>query len=500
MQPNAKDVLKAGAIVSVSSIVGRALAFLSGVVIAPAIGPAGYGLFVLCRDLCLTGSMFCRSGFPIGIIRKIRESKGNSLLQSSYIVHAFYISGTISLLLMLFAWVWGGNYLATNVFPDERFSSTFRVMVLLVPLLTFLDLLNACYRAYFKVQKSSIVINIGQPSTRLLLIVCLFIFSMDLRVVIWGTLLSYLLAVGYLLYDSRNWLLNNLFSPKHLPKINIRNFWSYSFVIAITGSVNLLMDKMDGFMIGYFNGSEEVGNYAIIKIAVPVIILFNGAFNSLLGTTIAALAADNDYGGMANAMQQHSRWMVISSFPLFLVFAVWGKDLLLIFGKAFTLPTATIILLAGGQLIVALFSSVGFALSMTKNYQAELPVSLLGLFINACLNYILIPEYGIIGAAIATVIAILTVNIVRLTIVCKLYHFFPFDRWVVPPMLLAFVSVLTTWYLRNWIGDSTITGAIIASCFFSILYLLLLYFFGLNPADNELSKTIIRKMKTKIAL
>ena len=499
MQPKAKDVLKAGAVVSVSKIVARILAFMSGLVIAPAIGPAGYGLFVLCRDLCQTGTMFSRSGFQIGVIRKVRESEDNPLLQSSYIVHAFYISSTISLLMVLFVWFWGENYLATNVYPDERFPSAFRVMVLLVPLLTFFELLNGCYRAYFKVQKSSIATNIIQPSIRLLLIISLFTFTLDLRVVIWGTLFSYLLTVCYLLYDSRKWVLNNLFSPKHLPRINIRSFWGYSFVLAITGSITQLMSKMDSFMIGYFNGPEDLGKYAIIKLAVPVIVLFNAGFNSLLGPTIATLAADKNHKGMAHAMQQHSRWMVISSFPLFLLFVFLGKDLLLVFGKAFTLPPATIILLSGEQLVIALFSSVGFALSMTKNYQLALPVSLLALFINVCLNYVLIPKYGIIGAATATIVAVLIANFVRMSIVCKLYNFFPFDKWIVPPMLLAFVSVFISWYFRNWLGDSTITGAVIASCFFFLLYVILLYFFGLNPADKKLSKAITRKLKTKIA-
>ncbi|MBM9514809.1 oligosaccharide flippase family protein [Desulfogranum marinum] len=497
-QPKAKEVLKAGAVVSLSLIVRRILTFLSGVVIAPAIGPAGYGLFVLCRDLCQTGSTFCRSGFPIGVIRKVRENEGKPLLQSSYIVHAFYISGAISLLLMLFAWFWGENYLATNVYHDERFSSIFRVMVLLVPLLTFFELFGGCYRAYFKVQKSSIAINIIQPSTRLLLILFLFTFSVDLRGVIWGTLLSYLLTICYLLYDSRKWLLTKILSPKHLPKINISRFWGYSFVIAITGLLTQLLDKIDIFMIGYFNGSEELGKYAIIKLAVPVIILFNGAFNSLLGATIAALAADKNYKAMAHTMRQHSRWMVICSFPLFLIFSIWGKDLFLVFGKAFTLPTAAIVLLSAGQLTIALFSSVGFALSMTKNYKAELPTSLLGLFINVCLNYVLIPKYGIIGAATATLIALLTANIFRMFIVCKLYNFFPFDRWVVPPLLLSFASVLDVWYLRNWLGDSTITGAVIASCFFFFLYILLMYFFGLNSSDKILSRVIIKKLRNKI--
>ena len=41
--------------------------------------------------------------------------------------------------------------------------------------------------------------------------------------------------------------------------------------------------------------------------------------------------------------------------------------------------------------IGSLFSSVGFSISMTKNYQLELTVSLLALIIGVCLNYVLIP-------------------------------------------------------------------------------------------------------------
>ena len=490
--------LKIGLLASTSTLAGQIIAFVSGLVVARTIGPNNYGLFILCRNLCQTGSIFSRSGFEIGMIRKIHDNKGNPLSQSSYITKALYISGAISFSLLLLVWLWGSTYLSTNIYHYNQFTSTFNIMVVLIPLLAVFRIYIGLYRAYYKIQQSVIAENILQPFSRLLIILVLFVFSIDLWTVIWGTLLSYLFVTYYLIYDAKKWIKIYFFTPRLLPKINIGSYWRYSFLIALTSSVNLLLTKMDSFMIGYYNGTEEIGKYAIIQLTVPVIAIFNGSFNQLLGPTIAELASEKNHEGMASAIRQHTRWMVIGSFPLFLIFTSFGKELLLIFGKDFTLPAMTITLLAGGQLVTALFSSTGFLLSMTKNYRYEFPVLLLALLINFFLNYLLIPKFGITGAASATLVALCVANILRVVIVSKIYHFFLFDRWMLFSPVLATISLSITLLTRSVLQDSTILGAYISSFYFCILYIIILNVIGLSPDDQKISNGIVTKLRKKI--
>ena len=490
--------LKIGLLASTGRIVSQIISFVSGLVVARTIGPNNYGLFILCRNLCQTGSIISRSGFELGVIRKIHENKDKPLSQSSYIANALYISGAISFSILLLVWLWGSKYLSTNIYHNNQFTSAFNVMVILIPLLATFHIYIGLYRAYLKIQQSVIAESILQPISRLVIILVLFIFCTDLWAVIWGTLLSFLFATCYLIYDAKKWIKIHFFAPKLLPKINIGSFWRYSFLIALTSSVNLLLTKMDSFMIGYFNGTEEIGKYAIIQLTVPVIVIFNGSFNKLLGPTIAELASEKNHQGMASAIRQHTRWMVIGSFPLFLIFASFGKELLLIFGQEFTLPAMSIILLAGGQLITALFSSTGFLLSMTKNYKFEFPVLLLALCINIFLNYLLIPKFGITGAATATLVALSMANILRVAIVCKIYDFFPFDRWMLSPFILSTISLSIILFARSALQDSTITGAYISSFCFCILYVIILNVIGLSPDDKKISKGIIIQLRRKI--
>ncbi|MFV0268565.1 MAG: flippase [Draconibacterium sp.] len=499
-QINAEDSaqkIKTGFLASAGNIVSRIFSFLSGLIVARAIGPNNYGLFVLCRNLCQTGCIFSKSGFDLSLIRKIRENKDNALLQSSYITSALYITGAISFSLVLLTWLWGSRYLATNAYHYDQFIPVLNVMILLVPIFAVFQIFIGLNRAYFSVKQSIIAENLLQPSSRLLLIIILFFFCSDLWAVILGTLLSYLLVSCYLIEETRKQITIHYFPPKQLPKINISSFWRYSFMIAITNSVGLLLTKMDSFMIGYFNGPEDIGKYAIVQLTVPVIVIFNSSFNKLLGPTIAEFAAENNHQGMAASIKQHGRWMAIGSFPLFLIFAAFGKDLLLVFGKDFSLPTATITILAGGQLVTALFSSSGFLLSLTNKYKFEFPILLTALLQNIILNYLLIPKFGIIGAAGATLASLFTANIIRLTIISKIYNFFIFDRWFFPPILVASLSITLIIYIRFLLQDSTIAGAYIFSAIYLITYLLLLNFIGLNQEDKEISKRITTYFRKK---
>ena len=90
------------------------------------------------------------------------------------------------------------------------------------------------------------------------------------------------------------------------------------------------------------------------------------------------------------------------TFPVIVGLAILAMFLLGIFGENYDSATTSLRILLVGQLINALCGSVGVYLNMTKKQKVFQFILISALLINIVLNYILIPRYGMNGAAIAT--------------------------------------------------------------------------------------------------
>jgi O-antigen/teichoic acid export membrane protein len=90
---------------------------------------------------------------------------------------------------------------------------------------------------------------------------------------------------------------------------------------------------------------------------------------------------------------------------------IFHKWILGIFGNEFIVGSLFLIVLCIGQLINSMSGSVGVILQMTGYQKVFQNIVLMALVLNVILNVILIPLYGGLGAAIATVVSISSWNI-----------------------------------------------------------------------------------------
>ena len=100
-----------------------------------------------------------------------------------------------------------------------------------------------------------------------------------------------------------------------------------------------------------------------------------------------------------------------SSFPLVIVFFMFPDFLLGLFGEEFKVGVTAFIFLSCGRLISSFSGSVGNILQMTGNQNIYAIILLIGAILNVVLNLILIPLYGINGAAIASMSSLIVWNL-----------------------------------------------------------------------------------------
>ena len=136
-----------------------------------------------------------------------------------------------------------------------------------------------------------------------------------------------------------------------------------------------------------------------------------------------------------------TKWALYASLIFYMFFlAAPSAILTLVFGESYAGGATVLIILSTANLIVAASGFVGSVLVMTHNQNIWLRLSAMTIVINAALNYLLIPRYGIEGASIATGFSMSLVFVSGLVVVKRKLGLFPYDR----RYLKGLVATVTT--------------------------------------------------------
>ncbi len=185
----------------------------------------------------------------------------------------------------------------------------------------------------------------------------------------------------------------------------------------MTGSsIEQILRQLDMLAVGMLIGTTATGIYAV---AVRFAKLISVGLQ-ISNQSTAHMYSPLYNGGNLQDLQRVISWTAVVSAlttaPILLIFFLWPRQLLLVFGEEFSEQGALILqILLLGQFANALAGPNGILLVMTK-YQSAMVWALLStLLINLLLLLVLVPKWGIIGIAVATSVAVLFRNIVLCT-------------------------------------------------------------------------------------
>jgi len=190
-------------------------------------------------------------------------------------------------------------------------------------------------------------------------------------------------------------------------------------------SMMVILRKTDIIMTGILIGLPSAGIYnAATRISGLV------SFGILSVITIAApifaeLYSSDRKSDLQRIVRLSAKGIFILCIPLCLFLIIYGKIILGFFGSEFKTAYWALVVLVGGQLINAVCGPVGYLLIMTGYQTIAAKAVLIAVIINLILNYFLIPQYGIIGAATATTLSFIIWNIIMLVLVMKILKINP---------------------------------------------------------------------------
>lgn len=274
-----------------------------------------------------------------------------------------------------------------------------------------------------------------------------------------------------------------------------REFWSYTAPRGIAAAAQLSLQRLDIILVAAFLGAAPAAVYTAATRFVVLGQLGSQAVALAIQPKLSELIAHNDLTATRTVYRTTTAWVIAVTWPIHLVVAVTAPLLMSIFGSGYADGRPVVVILAGAMLVATGCGMVTMLLLMSGRSRENLLNVVVALVTNVSLNLILIPAWGIVGAAVSWAVAIVLSNLLPLWQVHRALGIDPFGRGSALVAVLAVGCFAVLPGLGWWIGDSA--GAVVGVGLGGLVYLAGLHRLRHTLQLDELISSVARKLKPR---
>jgi O-antigen/teichoic acid export membrane protein len=487
-QVPATDVtrLATGAGISLAGkLVGRGLHVVGQIVLARLLGPAVFGLYAIGWTLLHMIGVIALLGLDQGVIRYGPRYWRTDAAGLKGVLFQSLGLALLSGLLMGAGLYLAAPWLATQVFGKPDLAPVLRLFALAFPLITGLRVAAAATRVSERMQFSVYSQEIGQPATNLLLILVFYLLGWHLLGAVAAGVASFGLAFLLALYYIRR-LFPESFTPHLEYPGMVRELIHFSLPASFAGMFTIFTLWVDRLIVAYFRPAAEVGIYQAVSQSSILFAIILSAFNSIFAPIIVDLHRKGEKARLEELFRVSTKWGLYLCLPVFLVICFAPGELLaVIFGSPYAVGWLPLVILSAGQMVSAGTGAVGLLLMMTGHQNRWLWLSGTMMLVNVVLNLVLIPRWGITGAALATACAVSGLYLLGLLQVKRTLRLWPYDRRYLKGLLAAAVTTVALFLLRTWTAAPPVLDLLLTLLVSAAVFGAVLLLSGLDAEDRE---------------
>lgn len=316
------------------------------------------------------------------------------------------------------------------------------------------------------------------------------------------TQLLYLIGCGYVvvfgvmsIIAKREEPSSTGFKVSSLPdKRKINDFGLFSMV---NGSSSFLFQNIDSMVLGAFSLSQ-VAILAVAKNIANVFFIPGRSLVQSLNPVVSKAFQENEFEKLHRIYKKSAAAELFVGGFIFLL--IWANlDLITLPLKSFAdgnVPLDWVVLAVGvGKLVTMAAGVSNLIIARSQYYRFTFVANLLLVGVSVGIMFLLIPDYGILGAAIAQG-GVMTLNaIVRIWFIRRKLHLSPLSRGMIPTALIVSVGLILM--IPEW-TESMWFGLLLNNAVFAVLILISYKFFPpIDDISNMLTSVLGRFRKKK---
>lgn len=180
----------------------------------------------------------------------------------------------------------------------------------------------------------------------------------------------------------------------------------------LLAGMGILFGQAGTLILGALKGAGVVGIYSVADKGAELLAFVLVAQNAAFSSTAASLYAAGDLETLQRLATRIARLTLLASLPLAILFIGFGHWFLLYsYGTQFTQAQKALAILATGQLVNVGMGLNSVLLMMTGHERDSARAVAVSAVVALLLNFVLIPIWGMLGAAISTAIGVVLINI-----------------------------------------------------------------------------------------
>jgi O-antigen/teichoic acid export membrane protein len=439
-----------GLLALVGAGVSAVLNLVLVLVVIHAAGRVTAGVVFAATSLFLIAETAARLGCPTGLMYFLVRARTldkvgtlRSILRAG-LVPVVIGSVLLSMLLLAFGsplahWMSKGHADAAVV--------SIRLLALLIPIAAISDSLLYATRAFGSMKPLVLVERVGRPVLQVLFTLAAIALGAAVGAYAAGWL-SFAWALPY----AASGTIALVWTYRLVHRAEVRagigrghaptpwaEFWRFTTPRAMQSIVQIALQRFGIVLVSAVLGPAHAAVYAAVTRFLVFGQLGSQAITAAVQPQIGALMVKEDHDGALRIYQVSTCWLVLLCWPVYLLLAVFSRQIPLIFGRGYGSGTAVLVVLAGAMLFSTASGMVDAVLAMAGRTTWTLMNATVALVVNVSVSYYLLTstDLGILGAAIGWAAGIVVNNVLPLTQLAVSMRLHPFGRGTLLAMLVA---------------------------------------------------------------
>jgi O-antigen/teichoic acid export membrane protein len=474
-----KRVFRGSLFVFIASIITAFLGYFIRVILARKLSVEDYGLFFAVFAFISFLLFFRDLGLGSALIKHLAEFKAKRKFNEikTSIVSVFFsllILSTIFGIVLYFL----APFLAESYFKDSRATYILYFFIAYILFSALYLFLTNIFQGFQKIK----IFALMEPIRLGLALILIFVF-LDLGYGIFSPVIAYAISwiAVFLLFLPFAWIVFSFlkYKIKNVRKIT-KQLYIFGIAIALAHIGAKIIARIDTLMLTYFRSLTEVGVYNVVLPTALLFLFFSSSISPVLYPLVSELWAKKDKKRLSEGIKLLHKYSFLITMPAFLtVFVFSSLFLKILFGMDYISGSIALQILLIGILFLlvstvnnTVLSAIGKPSAVTKSF-------IFVAIVNIVLNLVLIPKFGVNGAATATSCSYLLLLIISTKYLVQYIKLqIPILAWI-KTFFIGVIFTLIAFVMKKILIMNVWSELIITVSVAGIAYLILSYWMQL---------------------
>ena len=276
-----------------------------------------------------------------------------------------------------------------------------------------------------------------------------------------------------------------------------RQFYDHAAPVAMSSFGKIFQNRADILLVGALLTAVAAGVYNVVLVLVSIAWIPLMSFNQLLPPVASRLYAGDRIETLNAVYSSVTRLIVTTVLPILAVQAVFGRELLGLFGPTYTRGYLPLAVYLAGVFVGSAVGATGWLLMMTDHQYARMALDWLLAVLNVALTYAFVLEFGLVGAALGTSLAIAVQNGLQVVLLRRFEGLWPFDATFLRPIAAAAVMTAAMAGVRATVEGlpAVAVGAVVGLA----VYVGALHVLGVDPRDRLVVRELTSRYRDDVA-